>query len=89
MILTAPVDPKRFLDDFVKLLDRRVPRPFYPDRHWWRALQIADLRDQFRSVERDNARDDASYYERQQTYLLRESNSAWELRWKGKLVIPR
>jgi hypothetical protein len=72
----APVDPRRFYLDFVAQLNRRRPRPSYPEPPWWKALQIADLHDQFRTTARLNARDDGSYFERQRTYLLRHSDSA-------------
>jgi hypothetical protein len=52
------------------------PVAYYPERKWWESLRCADIRDQFRSVARVNSVNDESYFERQRTYLLRQSDSA-------------
>jgi hypothetical protein len=69
----APVDPRRFIATFIAELNRRH-RPIYPETLWWKALQIADLRDRLRFVAQINSIDDDSYFERQKDFLLRESD---------------
>src|ERR1700751_213026 len=71
----APIDPRRFYLDFIAELNLRR-WPIYPERKWWESLRFADIRDQFRSVARVNSVNDESYFERQRTYLLRQSDSA-------------
>ena len=64
-----PYTPRKFVRDFVSVLRRLAeegqPRPFYPQRLWWCALEIADARDRSRFISDLNAQDDSTYLKRQ------------------------
>jgi hypothetical protein len=66
-----PYSPHLFYCDFVTELQKRH-NPRWLEREWIAALQTADERDQVRKLTADNAREDASYFDRQVVYELPE-----------------
>lgn len=59
-----------YVDLCNELAKRKHPR--YLEREWLAALREADERDLVRKLTADNAREDASYFERQPTYELHQ-----------------
>jgi hypothetical protein len=59
-------DAQRFRHDLIKEL-QRLRSPQYPQRAFWRALEVADDKDVVRAVTAINSAEDFSYFERQQS----------------------
>jgi predicted metal-dependent phosphoesterase TrpH len=59
-------DARNFRLDLIKELERRNS-PRYPQRDFWRALELADSADVTRAVTAINASEDAYYFDRQQS----------------------
>jgi hypothetical protein len=59
-------DARNFRLDLIKELQRRNS-PRYPQREFWRALELADSADITRAVTAINASEDAYFFDRQQS----------------------
>jgi hypothetical protein len=59
-------DAQRFRLDLIKEL-QRLHCPRYPQREFWRALELADSSDIIRAVTAANASEDVYYFDRQQS----------------------
>jgi predicted metal-dependent phosphoesterase TrpH len=62
-------DARNFRLDLIKELERRNS-PRYPQREFWRALELADSADVVRAVTAINASEDAYYFDRQQSRVF-------------------
>jgi hypothetical protein len=63
--VTSIHDARKFRLDLIKEL-ARLQCPRYPQRAFWRALQLADCADITRAVTATNASEDVHYFDRQQ-----------------------
>jgi hypothetical protein len=68
--VTSIHDARRFRLDLIKEL-LRLQSPQYPQRAFWRALEVADHADVVRAITAVNASEDAYYFDRSKAARLR------------------
>jgi hypothetical protein len=68
-------DAQRFRLDLIKE-HQRLQSPQYPQRAFWRALEVADHADVVRAVTAVNASEDAYYFDRQQSRQFTDLDDA-------------